>query len=234
MLIKSLKFEALSFAHEGQDPVFKNVDFEFPVGTTSVIRGEHGAGRSTLVSILAGMNLPTQGKYLLNGLDVGDMSFEDFLPFRLKIGYGFDIGGLISNRTIFDNLMLPLQYHKFLEYEEARARVSNYLKQFGLTKFSDLRPAHVSGWVRKITCLIRSIIHEPELLFLDDPSIGLTNDGQEIFIQVLKDKVKAGSLHTLIISSYDETFIGRFDSKNIYIESGLIFADEDVKKVAHL
>jgi ABC-type transporter Mla maintaining outer membrane lipid asymmetry ATPase subunit MlaF len=165
---------------------------------------------------------------------VGQMSFDEFLPNRLKIGYGFDIGGLISNRTVFDNLMLPLQYHNFLEYEQARDRVEYYLKYFNLTKFRDLRPAHVSGWVRKTTCLIRAIIHEPELLFLDDPSIGLTKEGQEIFIQCLNEKIKTGSLHTMVISSYDEAFIGRFEQNNIYIESGQIYADEIIKKVAQL
>jgi phospholipid/cholesterol/gamma-HCH transport system ATP-binding protein len=119
-LIKSLHFEKLTFHYEGQEPLLKNVDFEFPIskrgtqndanavrtldkrGTSSsqtgvvVIRGAQGAGNSTVMQILAGLQTPSSGRYLINGVPVENMSFEEFLPFRLRMGYGFDTGGLLS------------------------------------------------------------------------------------------------------------------------------------------
>ena len=158
-LVKSLHFEKLTFHYEGQEPLLKNVDFEFPIskrgaqdnaaacraldkrGTASsqtgvvVIRGAQGAGSSTVMQILAGLQTPTLGSYLINGVPVENMSFEEFLPFRLRMGYGFDTGGLLSNRTLFENLVLPLNYHKICSPQEAERRVLALMERFQLIRF---------------------------------------------------------------------------------------------------
>ena len=69
--------------------------------------------------LLAGLEQPTRGAYLINGKNVGEMSFEESLPYRLAIGYGYDYGGLIHNRTLKDNVLLPLIYHKLVSEKEA-------------------------------------------------------------------------------------------------------------------
>lgn len=230
MIIQSLKFEGVGFNYEGHDPLFQNTDIEFPVNSVNVFRGEHGAGRSTILQILAGLQSPTQGKYYLNGLDVTEMSFEDFLPFRLKMGYGFDMGGLISNRTIYENLILPLVYHNLCSKEEAHDRVMFYIDRYHLNKQKNERPAHVSGGVRKATCIIRALITEPEVLFLDDPTIGLTKDMAQILGDSIQRHMKDHGLHTVFISSYDEKFIALFEHQLLYLESGQIYRSPDSEK----
>ena len=128
--IKSLKFEGVFFQHETQDPILNNADFEFPTNENVLIQSVQGAGKSTLLQILGGLIVPQSGKFLINDDNVVDMSFEEFLPYRLMIGYTFDYGGLINNRTIYDNLMLPLLYHKLVDVEEANRRVMEVLKYF--------------------------------------------------------------------------------------------------------
>jgi ABC-type lipoprotein export system ATPase subunit len=154
MLVKTLHFENLTFHYEGQEPLLKNVDFEFPLskrgtqddatavrtldkrGTSSsqtgvvVIRGVQGAGCSTVMQILAGLQTPTLGSYLINGVPVENMSFEEFLPFRLRMGYAFDTGGLLGNRTLFENLVLPLNYHNICSPQEAERRILALMERF--------------------------------------------------------------------------------------------------------
>lgn len=250
VLIKSLHFEKLTFHYEGQEPLLKNVDFEFPIskrgaqdnaaagraldkrGTASrqagviVIRSAQGAGSSTVMQILAGLQTPTLGRYLINGVPVENMSFEEFLPFRLRMGYGFDMGGLISNRTLFENLVLPLNYHKICSPQEAERRVLVLMERFQLINFKDLRIAYVSASLRKMTVLIRSIIMEPDILFLDDPNIRISKEAQQMYAELLRELINNGTLHTIFMASFDESFFSYFDYITIYLEERQLFSPE--------
>jgi ABC-type multidrug transport system ATPase subunit len=249
-LIKALHFEKLTFHYEGQEPLLKNVDFEFQIskrgaqdnasasraqdrrGAASVqagvvvIRGAQGAGSSTLMQILAGLQPPASGSYLINGVAVENMSFEEFLPFRLRMGYAFDMGGLISNRTLFENLVLPLNYHKICSVQEAERRVLALMERFQLINFKDLRIAYVSASLRKMTVLIRSIIMEPEILFLDDPNIRISKEAQQMYAELLRELINNGTLHTIFIASFDESFLSYFDYTSIYLEERQLFIPE--------
>lgn len=236
MKIQSLKFEGVSFSHDGQDPIVQNVEFDFPMNEVLWVKAEEGAGKSSLLQILAGLQIPQSGKYLINGENVCDMSFEEFLPYRLEIGYSFDYGGLISNRTLFDNLMLPLLYHKIVSPDEAKERVESILKEFDIHKFAHDRPAHVPGRIRKIVCLARSLIMKPQVLLLDDPSVGLGQD----FICVLVDHIyrqrKEGAFSHIFISSYDEMFVNLFEHQIIHLNDGQLYYQsvDPQKRVVHL
>lgn len=246
--IKSLQFEKLTFQYEGQEPLLKDVNFEFQIrkrqtqgnaaqcrwpedrrGSVSsqagvvVIRGAQGAGSSTVMQILAGLQTPSLGRYFINGVSVENMSFEEFLPFRLRMGYGFGIGGLISNLTLFENLILPLKYHKICSEQEAERRVLELMERFQLLEFKDLRIAYVSASLRKITVLIRAIVMDPEILFLDDPNIRISKETQYTYAQLLREKINDGTLHTIFIASFDESFFSYFDYSNIYLQERQLF-----------
>jgi phospholipid/cholesterol/gamma-HCH transport system ATP-binding protein len=244
-LIKSLRFEKLTFHYEGQEPLLKNVDFEFPIGKreapcnvaagraldksqtrVAVIRGAQGAGSSTVMQILAGLLTPTLGSYLINGVPLENMSFEEFLPFRLRMGYGFDTGGLLSNRTLFENIILPLNYHKICSPQEAERRVLALMERFQLVNFKDLRIAYVSVSLRKMTVLIRSIIMDPEILFLDDPNIRISKESQQMYAELLRELINNGALHTIFIASLDESFFSYFDYNTVYLEEKQLFNPE--------
>lgn len=221
--IKSLKFESLFFQHDTQDPILMNADFEFPTSENVLIQSVQGAGKSTLLQILGGLITPQSGKYLINDANVGDMSFEEFLPYRLSIGYTFDYGGLINNRTIYENLMLPLLYHKLVEIDEANRRVLEVLKYFELEKFKDERPAHIPGRVRKMACLLRPMMTHPQVLLLDDPSVGLGQETSLKFIDLISKHRQEHGLKHVFISSYDEKFMSHINHITIHLDSGLLY-----------
>ncbi|MCB0368552.1 MAG: ATP-binding cassette domain-containing protein [Bdellovibrionales bacterium] len=233
--INKLKFEGVSFQHENQDPIIQHADFEFPSDETVLIKSEQGAGKSTLLQILAGLIIPQSGKYLINDENVVDMSFEEFLPYRLAIGYTFDYGGLISNRTVYENLMLPLLYHKLISEEEAESRVMEMIQLFELEKFKGERPAHIPGRIRKIACLLRAMVIEPQVLLLDDPSVGL---GQEIslkFLDLIEEHKKSKKLNHVLITSYDDKFMSLMPHKTVHLDNGFLYHhEEDTKRIANL
>jgi ABC-type ATPase involved in cell division len=233
--INEIRFEGVSYAHEHQDPTLSNADFEFPHDRLIWIKSQEGAGKSTLLQVLAGLLIPQSGKYLLNGDNVCEMTFEEFLPYRLNIGYSFDYGGLINNRTIEDNILLPLVYHDLIPRADAKARVNQLIETFDLGKFRSERPAHVPGRVRKLGCLLRALVIHPEVLLLDDPSVGLGTDTTCVFVDTLLELRKQGHLKHIFVSSYDEKFMKLLEYDIVHLDEGhLHFQPEESKKVASL
>lgn len=236
MKIQSLKFEGLCFNYEGQDLLFEQVDFDFPMNEIVWVKASSGAGRSSLLQIMAGLIVPQKGKYLINDGNVADMSFEEFLPYRMTIGYGFDFGGLLHNRTILENITLPLVYHKVCSKPQADDRAADYLRSLGIQKFANQRPSMVPGGVRKMACLIRSLMLEPQVLLLDDPSVGLGQDQILKFFDSIQDLRKRGKAQHVFISSFDEQLMNCLSHKEIFIDCGMIYQDvvDGEKKVVSL
>ncbi len=214
--IESIRFQQLSFAHEStlvlannNSPsklLFDHLNYEFMSGRCYWLRGLPGSGKSTLLRILVGLCFPTGGDFLINNLSVKEMSFEEFLPYRLKIGYSFDMGGLISNRTLFDNLMLPLTYHHFMPYKEAKEWVEHLGEEFAISSVMQLRPSRVSGSNKKAAVVARSLVLKPSVLVLDDPTTGLSESRVNKLIEILRQGIRDGLFKYVFVVSEDRNF----------------------------
>jgi phospholipid/cholesterol/gamma-HCH transport system ATP-binding protein len=236
MKIQSLKFERVCFGFEGQDLLFEEVDFDFPMQEIVWVKASSGEGRSSLLQLMAGLTSPQRGRFLINDQNVSEMSFEEFLPYRLNIGYGFDFGGVIHNRTLVENVTLPLVYHKMCSASEAQERAEHYFEALGAAKFMDKRPALVPGGIRKLTCLIRALITEPEVLLLDDPSVGLGQDTILKYFDCVEKLRARGKAQHVFISSFDEQLMSCLPHKEIFLDCGQIYIDviDGEKKVVSL
>lgn len=234
--IDSIKFEGLTFTHEGHDPILKNSDFDFPMNEVIWVKGNEGQGKSTLLQILAGLEMPQSGSLYINDKNVLELTFEEFLPYRLAMGYSFDYGGLISNRTVFENLILPLSYHKVLSDKESKDRVDEIINIFDIKKFANERPAHIPGRVRKLTCLLRALVMRPQLLLMDDPSVGLGQDTLNTFVDYIHSLRKEGFLKHIFMSCYDEKYMNLFDYQIVHIDGGSLYLQkmDQEKRVVHL
>lgn len=214
--IQSLKFENLSFRHDGGEVLLNEVSFEFPVRKVVKVESRAGGGKSTLLKILAGLTEPTSGDYLINDQKINEMSFEEFLSLRLQIGYSFDLGGLINNTSLAENIILPLLYHKICTVDEARARTQQMLKIFGLEEVADRRPSLVTGSARKSTCLARALIMNPQMLLLDDPTTGLSVGVTERLVGQIQKQMREGLEHVFICSD-DQKILSEFNVHKIEI-----------------
>jgi phospholipid/cholesterol/gamma-HCH transport system ATP-binding protein len=232
--IDKMSFSKLFFAHPGHDPILRHCDFDFPIGGTIWIKSPEGEGKSTLMQIIGGLIFPQTGSYLINNTDVTQFTFEEFLPLRLNIGFTFDYGGLIYNKSIADNLLLPLVFHKLISEKEAHERVEELLKTFEIEKFKNERPAHVPGRVRKLAVLLRGLVTHPQLLLLDDPSVGLTKDMQDKLLLEIKQMRKKGFLKTVVMSSYDLDFMGNVEADIVHLDEGSLYLQKQFDHVVGL
>ena len=186
MKIESVQVRNLCMRYHPQDSsLFEGFNVDLKAQKKYLIlTGPQGCGRSTLLKILAGLNDPTSGQVTLNHrIDFSELTFEEAIPWRLKIGYGFDYGGLLHNRTLIDNLTLPLIYHsKRVDYG-TELPLQELMQRFSIAQWSGKRPSEAPGTARKIVCLLRSLIFRPDLLLLDDPNLGIS---KELFLDFMK------------------------------------------------
>jgi ABC-type transporter Mla maintaining outer membrane lipid asymmetry ATPase subunit MlaF len=203
--IQSLELKSMNFGYSNSQDLFSNVSFNLPLGSFVLIQGESvGAGCSTLLQILAGLIPSSERSYYINNQPISDMSFEEFLPYRLKIGLSFDYGGLLHNRTLLENLTLPLLYHKICSYDSARDIAKSYLDKLSASSQANIRPSQVQGSLRKATVLLRSLIMNPEVLLLDEPSQGLSDLALQSYLNLVLELRGQGFLSTVVINSNDQ------------------------------
>lgn len=231
-LINSLRFENVSFGFEKQDLIFGGLSFDFPMNQTVWIHALSGEGRSSLLQLMAVLQQPEHGAYYINDQNVSEISFEEFLPYRLKIGYGFDFGGLLNNRTVLENLTLPLLYHKILPAAEAKERALRYLRHMGIEKHADRRPAVIPGGVRKIACMIRALILHPEVLLLDDPNVGMNEESVLKFFDLLKNiRSQENALQHTFVSSFDTKLMNLLGATEVIIDEGQLYLNQNDYKI---
>lgn len=225
--IRSLALKEVTlFGHEGV-PLFDSMTCDLPLNAVVWVRASSGSGKSKFLRLLAGLEEPDEGAYLINGANVTEMNFSEFSPWQRRMGFGFESGGLLSNKTIEQNLMLPFFYHRDLSPEQARERVDSYISHFALERMKDRRPAACSSGSRKLANLALSLITWPELLFLDQPTSGLDEGAIRKFLELLEThRIERGLKHIYIVSEDErlmETFTGHWK---------LDLADLQSKKVA--
>lgn len=167
-----------------------DITLALPKGKVAWLTGPSGSGKSALLKIFAGLLSPLSGHVIINNDVISEMSFEEFLPYRLNIGYSFEIGGLLNNRTLYDNVMLPLVYHSVAPFEDCHNRTMELFKLFGIERYKNERPSSVSGAVRKATCVARAFVLEPDVLLLDEPTTGLTDEGLEAMLHLIRTSTR--------------------------------------------
>jgi len=218
-LIQSFALEKMTFGYPNSEPLFENITIEIPKSKAVWIRSPGGRGKSTLLRLLFGLVVPGSGKLLINGVNVSELSFEEFLEYRLSMGYGFDMGGLLNNKSVYENLILPLQYHKVTDEEDAAERVSQALDMFGMTMSKDLRPFATPGSVRKLTCILRALIHWPQVVFLDDPLTGLKSDNINDLIYYVEESFAKRGLKQVFFTSESPLLADKFKAEELLIST---------------
>lgn len=218
--IDSISFSDLEFSFDDEHRVLSNCSFDLPMNTVVRLHGPHGCGKSTILKMLAGLVDPHQGDYVINGESFNQMSFEELIPYRLKIGYGFEYGGLINNRTIRQNLALPIQYHKLMDDGEAQRHIDKIIEIFGLQRSSRYRPSAVSGGQRKLACIARAFVMNPQLLILDEPTHGLNERSVESLCSHIHEKMQEGIIKHVFLTTENPMLIDGLVKKDLIVQDG--------------
>lgn len=191
------KFEVRGLTQKFDDfTLFENIDLDIQPGKMIAIMGAPGCGKSVFLKILTGLVDPSSGSVNYNDKDICKISFENSVSLRLSTAICFENGGLLMNKTLEDNLKLSLLYHDQWRSDRSKSLFDGLVRDFKLKDYLHLRPAQVSAGVRKIAGLVRSFLLNPQIIFLDEPSLGIGPEATlmlkkwiNIFRQEHEDKV---------------------------------------------
>src|SRR5437867_6212948 len=157
----------------GDRAVLDQISFNVHRGETLVIMGGSGCGKSTLLRHMIGSMKPTSGSVKIFGEDVTTMDEREIGRVRRRFGMLFQSGALLASLTVGENVALPLFQHTDKSANEIEQVVRQKLEMVGLTGFENLKPAEISGGMKKRVGLARALALDPELLFSDEPTSGL-------------------------------------------------------------
>lgn len=152
--------------------VLQDVNWSVAAGQYWLIAGMHGAGKSDLLFLTAGLMPPQKGRYLFFGQEM-PMYEDSQIPQRLRLGLVFANGQLFNHLTVAENIALPLLYHRKLPLEEAATRIQTVLELTGLSSWANTMPGALGRNWQKRAGLARALILQPEVLLLDTPLSGL-------------------------------------------------------------
>jgi len=182
--------------------VLNKVDAHFPEGISSVIMGPSGCGKSTLLKVAAGITVPDSGKVYLQGKNLFRLSEKKLLHFRKGNGFVFQDAALWSNKTIQQNLALPLQFHRReLSQHAIDRRINILLEKMDLVDTLNLRPAQLSTGEQKVVSFLRAVILEPSTLFIDEVLPSLDHVMVERLMSMIRDLKQQGC--TIIAVTHD-------------------------------
>lgn len=221
--------EGVKFSSRTQD-IIKGVSMEIEMGSVTGLLGRSGSGKSTLLKLVAGILVPTGGRVLFDGKDIQLMSNVENKTFRRRCSYVFQDSALWANQTIEQNLNLPLQTHnQSMSRDERSSRIRRMCEIVRFNRPLSLRPVDLSMGEQKRVAFARALINDPEVLFLDECTESLDQDGSDHILSLLVDFINSGK--TVIYVSHRSEFIdimNRSRNSCVYdIDAGFLRGADD-------
>ncbi|MBC7781752.1 MAG: ATP-binding cassette domain-containing protein [Proteobacteria bacterium] len=201
----------------------KSVTLAIDTGEFAVITGHSGAGKSTLLKLMAGIEMATTGTVRVNGQDIAGA--RRALPFlRRKIGLIFQDHKLLYDRSVFDNVRLPLDITGFPPRDGAK-RVRAALDKVGLLGRERALPITLSGGEQQRLCIARAIVHRPSLLLADEPTANLDLDYAQEIVGILSSFHQVGV--TVVVSTHDLVSLRMVRPRVIALARGALWQESE-------
>jgi len=204
----------------GNNRVLKGIDLEIEAGQIIGYIGPNGAGKSTTVKILAGLDHHFEGEILINGINVK----EDPIAVKRIIGYVPEVSELYELLTPMEFLELIGNLHG-LENSVIEERATRMLNHLGLEKHLNDRMETFSKGMRQKVLLVSGLLHQPKIIFLDEPLTGLDANSVILVKDIISQLAKEGA--TIFYSSHIMDVVEKISDRIILLNAGTIFADGD-------
>jgi len=207
----------------GGKEIIHDVNVRLRSGKTTVIMGASGCGKSTLLKIASGISLPDRGSVFIGSRDINTLSEKDSKQLRSHWGFVFQDAALWANKSIIQNLTLPLVYHNSnLGLEEATRKAERLARSVGYRDEMDLRPSQLSNGEMKMISFARALITEPTVLFLDSPFAAVDHASVIKMRKIIDSFRKSGG--TVCAIFQDPKYIAETTDDLIVMKDGSVIA----------
>jgi putative ABC transport system ATP-binding protein len=190
----------------------RGVSLEIPSGAFVCVAGPSGSGKTTLLNLIGCVDVPTAGRVVMAGEDIGRLSDRSLTGLRLHtLGFIFQSFNLIPVLTVFQNVEFPLLLQGKLSAAERAARVNLLLERVGLVSHARHRPAELSGGQRQRVAVARALATRPKIVLADEPTANLDSATGASILELMKEMNRQEGT-TFVFSSHDHTVIGMSDA----------------------
>lgn len=213
----SKKFGTGVFGLSGVSFAIEKGEFVFLVGPT-------GSGKTTIFRLLIRETMPTQGTIVVNSWDLVKLPSKKIPELRKKIGVVFQDLKLLPDRTIMENIILPLEISG-VNSKEAKKRAEEILEQIGIIDHRDKFPRQLSGGEEQRVAIARAVVLSPEILLADEPTGNLDDTTSWEIVKLLSDINERGT--TVIMATHNTEIIKKLNKRVIHLDKGMVVNDKD-------
>jgi len=192
--------------------VLSNVQFQQEAGTFTAITGASGCGKTTLLHLLAGLDTPTSGMIHLCGQPIATLSLtERNYIHSHKVGFVYQQSHLLTDFTVCENVAMPLIIQG-IAHQEAMGRARGHLASIAFERYADYFPHQLSGGMQQKVALARASVHQPEIIFADEPTGNLDPESTQLVMEYL-EQINRQHHVALCLVTHDHEIAARADQR---------------------
>lgn len=225
-----IQFDRVSKRYPNGKDALSKVDFTLPAGQLTFLTGHSGAGKSTLLKLIMMIERPTQGQVLIDNQSLNGFGNRHIPLLRRKIGMVHQNHQLLFDRSVFDNVALPLIIAGYARADIGK-RVRAALDKVGLLDKEKLNPIMLSGGEQQRVGIARAVVNKPPLLLADEPTGNLDPALSEEIMDLFKDFARVGV--AVLIATHDLSLIARYNHRLLTLREGRLIHDGDESGDAH-
>jgi len=214
-----VSFSAVAKRYPGGKSALEGVSFALDAGEMAFLTGRSGAGKSTLLKLIPAIERPTSGAVIVNGQNVSALKRGAIPYLRRNIGLVFQDQKLLYDRSVYENVMLPLAFSG-QPPQEAAKRVRAALDKVGLLVREKSNPIELSGGEQQRLAIARAVVNRPALLVADEPTANLDAESAARVLDIFVAFNQVGV--TVLIATHDQALIARYGKRVLHLEEGKI------------
>lgn len=201
--IKLINLNKIYQAASMEFVALKDINISFHKHEFTAVVGRSGSGKSTLMNMITGIDKPTTGKVIVDGLEIHNLSETEMAKWRgQNLGIVFQFYQLIPVLSLVENVMLPMQIADKFSHAERLEQAHDLLRQVGMQKFANQRPYNVSGGQQQSTAIARALANNPPIIIADEPTGNLSSSEAERIFSIFQALSDSGK--TIIMVTHDE------------------------------
>ena len=212
-----IKFEQVSKRYPGGFEALSQIDFTLEKGEMAFLTGHSGAGKTTLLKLIAKLQSPSSGQLIVNGVNLNQLKHREIADYRSQLGIIFQSPNLLNDRSVFDNVALPMQI-KGLPSSKIFKRTHAALDMVGLLSKAKMIPAQLSAGEQQRVGIARAVVHKPALVLADEPTGNLDPSLSMGIMKLFQEFNQVGV--SVLIATHDLTLIAGIKHRIVMLKGG--------------
>jgi lipoprotein-releasing system ATP-binding protein len=204
--------------------VLDHIDIAMGEGEFVALTGPSGSGKSTLLYLLGALDRPTEGRVVLEGIDLSDLDDDERAELRgARLGFVFQFHFLLPELTVLENIVVPQWHRGASPRDELEARAMDVLGTLGLGELAQRLPAQLSGGEQQRVAIARAVLGRPRLLLADEPTGNLDSKNGEVVVEIFRNLAEHERMGVIMVT-HELTFAARAH-RQIQLRDGKVVGD---------